>query len=531
MTNWRLTTMNLHELLRRLRARESDRAISRALVVSRNTLKGYRQWAEVHHLLAGDLPDLATLEALRRQDSACPAPVRLGQASSLEAYREEIGDLLAQGRPPRTIWRLLGQRHPDFSGSESAVWRMVQQLRANQPPEVVLRIETPPGEVAQVDFGFLGYLLDTERDCLRKAWAFVMTLAWSRHQYAELVFDQRIPTWLLCHQHAFEFFGGVPQRIVLDNLKAAIIQAYTTEHDPEVQQAYRECAEHYGFLIDPCLPRKPQHKGKVERGGVGYLQQAFWPLVPEGTSLGDAHRQLRQWLVTTAGLRVHGTTRQVPLARFEHVERAALLPLASTAYDPAVWKRCTLYRDGHVTFEKSYYSAPYRLIGQTLWLRAGLREIRLFSEPFELVATHPRATQPGERHTQPDHLPADKAWALTLTRPTCQAQAEAIGPATGEVVAELLASRPVDRFRTAVRVLRLAEHYTPARLEAACAVGQAYGDPSFCTLKRLLHEGLETLPLAPVPTPVAETLVFARSADELAQAILASASMGGAAWN
>lgn len=529
MTNWRLTTMNLHELLRRLRAHESDRAISRALSVSRNTVKGYRHWAEVHHLLTGDLPDLATLEALRRQGPACPAPGRPGQASSVEAYRAEIGDLLEQGRPPRTIWRLLGQRYSDFTGSESAVWRMVEQLRANQPPEVVLRIETPPGQVAQVDFGFLGYLLDPEQERLRKAWAFVMTLAWSRHQYAELVFDQTIPTWLVCHQHAFEYFGGVPERLVLDNLKAAILQAYTTEHDPEVQQAYRECAEHYGFLIDPCLPRKPQHKGKVERGGVGYLQQAFWPLVPAGASLSDANRQLRGWLVTTAGLRVHGTTRQVPLARFEHVERATLLPLPSTAYDPAVWKRCKLHRDGHVTFEKSYYSAPCRLIGQSLWLRAGLREIRLFAEPLELVATHPRARQPGERHTQPDHLPADKAWALTLTRSTCQAQAEAIGPGTSQVVAELLASRPVDRFRTAVRVLRLAEQYTPARLEAACTVGLAYGDPSFSTLKRLLREGLETLPSPqgiPAPTPLPETLVFARSADELAQAIL-----GGATWN
>ena len=114
---------------------------------------------------------------------------------------------------------------------------------------------------------------------MRKAWIFVLVLAWSRHQYAEIVFDQKLPTWLLCHQHAFEFFGGVPHRIVLDNLKAAIIKAYTRDEEPTVQQAYRECAEHYGFLIDPCLPRKPQHKGKVERGGVGYLKTGLCPVV------------------------------------------------------------------------------------------------------------------------------------------------------------------------------------------------------------------------------------------------------------
>lgn len=138
----------------------------------------------------------------------------------------------------------------------------------------------------------------------------------------------------------------MPQRLVLDNLKAAIIKAYTRDEDPTVQQAYRECAEHYGFLIDPCLPRKPQHKGKVERGGVGYLKQAFVPLLPAGATLSEANRQLRSWLLTEAGLRVHGTTRELPLRRFEATERAALLPLPTAAYDPAKWKQCVLHRDG-----------------------------------------------------------------------------------------------------------------------------------------------------------------------------------------
>lgn len=526
MNLWRLTTMNLHELLRRLRAGETRAAISRAMHISVNTVKDYRRWAEAQGLLEGPLLDLAALEALRQQTYKPDRAPRHPNESTMEGYRLEITDLVQQGYRPRAIWHLLGRRYPGCAGSESAVWRLAQSIRASQPPEVVLRIETAPGEVAQVDFGYIGYLLDPVRSVLRKAWVFVMTLAWSRHQYAEIVFDQKIITWLVCHQHAFEDFGAVPRRVVLDNLKAAIIKAYTLDEDPEVQQAYRECAEHYGFLIDPCLPRKPQHKGKVERGGVGYLKQSFVPLLPAGATLPEANRQLRDWLVTTAGLRRHGTTREAPLARFEDQERAALLPLPATAYDPAVWKRCKLHRDGHLNFDSSYYSAPHRLLGQTLWLRAGLREIRLFSERFELVATHPRATQPGQRLTQPDHFPAHLAQALTLTRQACQAQAEVVGPTTSQVVADLLAARPVDRFRTAVRVLRLADTYTPARLEAACSLGLAHGDTSFPTLKRLLRDGLETRLITPSPTPPAETLVYARSAEELAQAIL-----GGATWN
>ncbi len=272
--------------------------------ISRNTVKAYRQWAVAQGLLDGVLPELAALETLRDQTFTPARMTRLPNVLSVEGHRAEIAELLQQGDQPRTIWRKLQERHPGFTGSEQAVWRLTCAIRRQQLPEVVLRLETAPGEVAQVDFGYVGELVDSATGEIRKAWVFVMVLAYSRHMYAEFVFDQTVVTWLLCHQHAFEFFRGVPHRLVLDNLKAAIIKAYTREQDAEVQQAYRECAEHYGFLIDPCLPRKPQHKGKVERGGVGYLQQSFWPLVPPQTPLPEANRRLQHWLVTTAGLRV-----------------------------------------------------------------------------------------------------------------------------------------------------------------------------------------------------------------------------------
>jgi hypothetical protein len=211
--------------------------------------------------------------------------------------------------------------------------------------------------------------------------------------------------------------------------------------------------------------------------------------------LSEANRRLRSWLLTEAGLRIHGTTRELPLSRFEATERAALLPLPTMAYDPAEWKHCLLHRDGHITFAHAYYSAPFRCVGQRLWVRASLREIRLFSSDFVLIATHSRATQPGQRFTQPDHLPAHLAEALTLNRVTCPVRAAAIGPSTQQVV-------------------------------AACALGLAHGDVNLCTLKRMLEAGLEAaIPIA-LPTPVAEALIFARPPEELAAAIV-----GGASWN
>jgi len=526
MNIWRLSTMNLQELIQRLRAGESRAAISQAMHMSVNTVKDYRRWAEVQELLTGPLPDLARLEALRHE-TYHPGRQRHPTVSTVEGYRAEVAELLAEGYKPLIIWKLLNQRHTDFGGSHSAIWRLVRSIQGQQPREVVGRIETEPGAVAQVDFGYVGYLRDPQTLTPRKAWVFDMLLGWSRHMYAEIVFDQKITTWLRCHQRAFEYFGGVPQRIVLDNLKAAIIKAYVLDQDVEVQRAYRECALHYEFLIDPCLPRKPQHKGKVERGGVSYLKQSFVPLLTDDDTLTTANHKLRQWLTATAGLRKHGTTREAPLARFDRTERADLQPLPQSTYQPSEWKQSKVHRDCHVTFEKSYYSVPHRLVGQTVWLAAGLQGIRLFSgTDHTLLACHPRAAQPGQRFTHPDHLPPHLAEALSLSRQTCQARAETFGPATSQVVAELLASRPIDRFRTAVRLLHLANEYTPARLEAACAFGLAQGDSHYPTLKRLLRDGLDRPPLAATPAAPPEQFTFARPTDELAEAIL-----GGAAWN
>jgi transposase len=526
----RLKVMDLHALLRRLRAGEKDRQVARALALDRKTVRKYREWAAAQQLLGAEpLPDLAALHALAATslDQAPPPPQN---HSRVEAYRDEIAAWLEQGLRPGLIYQKLAER-PEFTASESAVWRMTAKLRAAQPPtagRVFGRLETPPGEVGQLDFGEVTPLVDPVTGTPRRTWAFSLVLGWSRHQYVEFVFDQKLSTWLVCHQHAFEFFGAVPKRLVIDNLKAAILHAYTHDRDAEVQRAYGECAEHYGFLIDPCLPAHPHHKGKVERGGVGYVQSSFRPLLPAGTALPDANQRVRQWLLTKAGLRDHGTTHEAPLARFEKVERTQMLPLPTTPYDPGLWKQVKLHRDGYVVFEKSFYSAPSRLVGQTLWLRAGLQEVRLFADNFRLVATHARAPAPGQRATHPDHLPPEKARGLTVTRASCQAQAEAMGAATAQVVAELLASRPVDRLRTALRVLALAEAYTPSRLEAACTRGLAFGEASLPVLKRILAEGLDAgvFPPPGVPNPAEAGLVYARPAQELAETIL-----GGAAWN
>lgn len=479
-------------------------------------MQKYRHWAQTQDLLSAPLPSLSELQ--QRLDATLPASAPPHQVSSVAPYREQVLAWREQNVEIAAIHqRLLEQ---GYNGSYMAVWRFVQRLEPSTP-EATVRVETPPGDEAQVDFGYAGQMHDPQTGQLRKSWAFVMTLSWSRHQYVEFVFDQRVATWLNCHRRAFSYFDGVPRRIVIDNLKTAILRA--TQDDPLVQQAYRECAQHYGFLIAPCRVRTPQHKGKVEQGGVHYVKRNFLGgRTP--TDIRQANRDVLHWCKTTAGQREHGTTRQQPLARFDTVERATLQALPPTPFDPGEWKPLKLHRDCHIVHDGSYYSAPFTHIGQTLRVRIGTTTVQIYTTDHQLIANHDRAAQPGTRCTHPDHLPPEKLDGLR-GRDDCQREANDIGSAVAQVVQILLDDPVLDRLPTVRRLLKLGQTYGAARLEAACQRALAYDDPAYATVKAILHNGLDDLSPLTSASDVATARTFVRSAAELVGHVL-----GGLSW-
>jgi transposase len=299
----RLHMNEIRELIYRFRRGEGNRTLARELKLSRNTVRKYRALAQQHSFLnlERDLPSLQELAAALIP----PLPPRQSR-STVEAYEEVVGDLLRQNLEKQAIWQRLQQDH-GYTGSYSSVCRFVNRIRP-AVPEVVCRIETAAGEEAQVDFGYAGLQWDRQRGKWRKAWMFVMVLSHSRHQYVEFVFDQKIATWLSCHEHAFTWFGGVPRKVVLDNLKSAVLQADL--HDPVLGEPYRRLAQHYGFILSPNRVATPRHKGKVE-SGVHYLKRNFLAgqTFADLQSLND---RARQWVMETAGQRIHGTTQEAP---------------------------------------------------------------------------------------------------------------------------------------------------------------------------------------------------------------------------
>jgi len=243
------------------------------------------------------------------------------------------------------------------------------------------------------------------------------------------------------------------------------------------------------------------------------------------TSISQANADVVEWCLTTAGQRSHGTTKTQPLLRFEQMEQARLRPLPSAPYDLAIWKLATLHRDCYVVFDNAFYSAPFRYIGQQLRVRGGSRELRIYTADCQLVATHPRAQQPGERLTHPEHLPPEKLEGLLVEEEHCRKVASDIGPATRQVVDALLGDGVIDRRRSVLRLLKLRERYGDERLEAACQRAVRFDAATYGTVKRILHQELDQEEVALSSRPVAAR-AFVRSAGELLGHLF-----GGGAWN
>lgn len=499
MSNRRFEMFYYRQVLVRMRQGDSDREIARCKTMGRKKIAQIREVATAFGWLATDtpLPDDAALAEQFIRKEALPSSC----ISGLEPWREQIAQWYAQGIQGTTIHAALVRCH-GYTGSPSSLYRFLHQLVVESAPDVPLRLAFKPGEAAQVDFGAGPVITDAFSGETFKTWFFVMTLCWSRHQYAQFVRDQSSATWLACHQRAFQWFGGVPERLIIDNAKCAITKACT--YDPEVQRGYAECAEGYGFRIDPCPPYDPQKKGIVE-SGVKYVKRSFVPL-REFRSLADANGQLSAWILSEAGNRCHGTTREKPLTRFKEVEQALLKPLPDVLPSLAVWAKVKVHRDAHVQYERCQYSVPYRLISQSLWLKATATLVTLYCE-HESVATHLRQTRPGARSTVTDHLPPEAlAWCLQDTQ-WCLREAQRIGASCQALIQALLSDPVLVNLRTAQSVLRLEKTYGTKRLEAACERAVRFGCVRYRSVKAILIKGLdqEDAPALTNETPLANT--------------------------
>lgn len=494
----------LQELVRLCRMGTGVRERARLLRMGSRTERGYREALEAAALLEGDVNDLPELGVLRAAvEAARPSTEPRQVISSVDAWMPQIRAAVENGSGATAIYDLLTRTDPEFSVHVSSVKRAVRRIQAELGPrerDVVIPVETGPGEVAQVDFGYAGRLFDEATGRIRKAWVFVMVLCYSRHMYAKLVFDQKALTWVRLHVEAFSWFGGVPHTIVPDNLKAAVLKAafgVSDRHLLTLNWTYRELARFYGAKIDPAPVRRPALKGKVE-SAVGYVVGNY--LAAGGfETLCSANDGLPDWLRKTAGMRRHGTTGRRPLEAFAE-EASGLLPLPATPYEPVVWKQATVHRDSHIEFEGRLYSVPWPHLGARVWIKATPSSVLVYAQD-ERIATHERRGA-GRRSTLAFHLPEHRAALADRCIDHWIDRGDRLDPAVGTFVRNVVASDTVlSKLRDVQGIVSLLERYPRHRAVATCKRADRFGNYSYLDVRRILDNALDLLPLSD-ETPV-----------------------------
>jgi transposase len=505
----------LQELVRLHRLGVTERRAAKELRMGRNTAREYRRAIAAASLLEGSAEELPSLETLKGAVVAgVPTRAAPQQMSTLESWQAHVETLLEKRLGPQAIHDRLRLEHEDFLGSLGSLKRLVRRIRLERgvrPEDVAIPVDTEPGEVAQVDFGYAGLLWDAATGKPRKAWVFVMVLGHSRHQYAEVVFDQRTETWLELHQRAFAWFGGVPKVIVPDNLKAAVIRAaFGVSSLPELNRSYRELARHHGFRVDPTPPRAPKKKGKVE-SGVKYVKHNFLR-GREHQEIGELNRELLRWVQDIAGTRVHGTTGWRPLDVFSEEERAHLRPIPTKRYVAVVWKKARVHADCHVLFERRLYSVPWRLINQEVWVRAVSNTVAIYSMDDARVATHTRRGKT-PRSTHEEHLPEGRRDLRHRSQSYWESRAQQIGDDVGSFVRALFGSDDVLlQLRAVQAIVTYLEKFPAERANAAARRASYFDSYSYQAIKNILLRALDlqALPTAPAKPIWAGSPCFAR---------------------
>jgi transposase len=387
----RIGIMEIREIVRRYQAGQSIREISKITGYDRKTIRKYIM--AIRTIEEETSKEISETEIIDKYSHKIKIEKKYErqQRQKLEPYLEEIRDMIVKkGLKINSAHEIITRRSPEESVvSVSTFRRFVEDKKIMEDKEeITCRIEVMPGIEVQIDYAKVGTLEDKNTGKKKTIYAFIATLSHSRHKYVEFVYSQDEKSFIMSHVKMFNYFGGVPERIKIDNLKSGVIKA--DRREPILNRSYQEMAEYFGCFIDPARVRHPKDKGKVERD-VQTIREQFkkYQEIYPNLTLTQANEMIKKYLIEEYGQRNHGTTRQKPYEVFKTIEQPVLKKLPEGEYEVVEWKECKVHPDCFIQFNKIRYSVPYKYVGETVSVRGKEKIIEIYHNS-ELIKQHSR---------------------------------------------------------------------------------------------------------------------------------------------
>jgi len=478
-----------------------QRPIARCLDISRTTVGDYLRRAKAANL-GWPLPESLTDQQLYNQLFPPSVPMSItGRSVPDSAYLHT--ELKRKGVTLMLLWEEYQADHPQgyrYSHFCELYRQWARKLKLS------MRQTHKAGEKLFVDYaGHTLPIVNPQTGEISDAQIFVAVLGASSYTFAEATLSQNLPDWLGSHTRAFEFFCGVPELVIPDNLKSAVSKP--CRYEPDLNPSYQDLAEHYGTAIIPARVRRPKDKSKAEVG-VQIVERWILARLRNQTffSLAEANTAISTLLIDLNSRpfkKLPGSRKEA----FDSLDRPVLKPLPAEAYTFSQWKKVRVGIDYHVEIDGHYYSVPYQLRGKQLDARITASSIECFQQR-KRVASHVRSFQKGRHSTVSAHMPKGHQEYADWTPERLIRWASKTGARTATMTEAILASRqhPQQAFRSAMGLMRLAKVYTPERLEAACDLALEGHATNYKSVKSILSTGLDQQPRQqelPITDPIA----------------------------
>jgi len=468
--------------------------IARSLNVARSTVSEYLSRADSARIswpLPSDIDDDALERLLFPVSPSVPSSTR-----PLPDFSDIHEELKRKGVTLLLLWQEYKARHPDgyqYTRFCNRYRKWKGQL------DLPMRFNHKAGEKLFVDYcGPTLPVVNRKTGEVREAQIFVAVLGASSYTFTEASWTQSLPDWIGSHVRAFDYFGGVTEIVVPDNLASGVSKA--CRYEPDINPTYQDLAAHYGMAVIPARVRKPRDKAKAE-AGVLLVERWILAKLRHRTffsldELNEAMAELREALNDRPFQKQPGSRRSL----FEKLDKLAMKPLPSSPYQYGEWKKAKVNIDYHVEILSHYYSVPYRLVRQTVDIRLTSTTVEIFHKG-KRQASHIRSHCKGANTTIKGHKPKSHQRYLQWTPSRIISWAEKTGAATADLMAAIMARRPHPEqgFRSCLGIMRLGKAYGNERLEAACKRALFINAFSYKSLASILKTGLDQKPLPEKP--------------------------------